>query len=72
MTATATADLKPHHSESGDRPTVHPTPAYPTRDARADPFDPTQGRKIGTDPYDDPAQGRKIGSEPCDDPTRAR
>jgi hypothetical protein len=35
-------------------------------------FDPTQGRKIGADPYDDPTQGRKIGSDPYDDPTRAR
>jgi carbonic anhydrase len=34
-------------------------------------FDPTQGRKIGSDPYDDPTQGRKIGSDPYDDPTRA-
>jgi hypothetical protein len=36
------------------------------------PFDPTQGRKIGSDPYDDPTQGRKIGSDPYDDPTRGR
>jgi len=35
-------------------------------------FDPTQGRKIGSDPYDDPTQGRKIGSDPYDDPTRTR
>jgi hypothetical protein len=35
-------------------------------------FDPTQGRQIGSDPYDDPTQGRKIGSDPYDDPTRAR
>jgi hypothetical protein len=39
----------------------------------ADPYDdPTQGRKIGADPYDDPTQGRKIGADPYDDPTRAR
>jgi hypothetical protein len=40
------------------------------RDARS--FDPTQGRKIGSDPYEDPTQGRQIGSHPYDDPTRAR
>jgi carbonic anhydrase len=38
----------------------------------ANSFDPTQGRKIGSDPYDDPTQGRKLGSDPYDDPTRAR
>jgi hypothetical protein len=35
-------------------------------------FDPTQGRKLGSDPYDDPTQGPQIGSDPYDDPTRAR
>ena len=35
-------------------------------------FDPTQGREIGSHPYDDPTQGRQIGSHPYDDPTRAR
>ena len=27
-------------------------------------FDPTQGRKLGSDPYGDPTQGRKLGSDP--------
>jgi len=72
MTATATPDLKPQSSESEDRPTVHPVPAYPTREARADSLDPTQGRMVGTDPYDDPTQGQKIGCDPYDDPTRGR
>jgi hypothetical protein len=35
-------------------------------------FDPTQGRKIGADPYDDPTQGRKIGADAYDDPTQGR
>lgn len=39
-------------------------------DARS--FDPTQGTKIGSEPYDDPTQGRQIGSYPYDDPTRVR
>jgi len=72
MTATATPDLKPQSSESEDRPTVHPAPAYPKREARADSLDPTQGRKVGTDLYDDPTQGQKIGCDPDDDPTRGR
>jgi hypothetical protein len=46
-----------------DTPTPEPAPRS---------FDPTQGRKIGSDPYDDPTQGRKIGSDPYDDPTRTR
>jgi hypothetical protein len=39
-------------------------------DARS--FDPTQGTKLGSEPYDDPTQGRQIGSDPYDDPTRVR
>jgi hypothetical protein len=35
-------------------------------------FDPTQGRKIGADPYDDPTQGRTIGADPYDDPSQGR
>lgn len=34
--------------------------------------DPTQGRKIGSDPSEDPTQGRTTGSDPYDDPTRTR
>jgi hypothetical protein len=44
-----------------------------TRDATdARPLDPTQGRKIGSEPYDDPTQGRQIGSDPYDDPAQGR
>jgi hypothetical protein len=46
--------------------------ASPCEGPGAHSFDPTQGRKIGSDPYDDPTQGRRIGSDPYDDPTRAR
>lgn len=35
-------------------------------------LDPTQGTKLGSDPYDDPTQGRQIGSDPYDDPTKGR
>lgn len=35
-------------------------------------LDPTQGTRIGSDPYDDPTQGRQIGSDPYDDPTKGR
>ena len=73
MTTTVAPDLKPDHAESDRRPTLVPVPADTApqeRDVRS--FDPTQGRKIGSDPYDDPTQGRKIGSDQYDDPTRAR
>ena len=73
MTTTLAPDLKPDHSErdewsTRDRDVVHAMPEEPDTHS----FDPTQGRKIGSDPYDDPTQGRKIGSDPYDDPTRAR
>ena len=35
-------------------------------------FDPTQGREVGSDPYDDPTQGRRIASRAYDDPTQGR
>src|SRR5947199_2563479 len=73
MTTTVTPNLKPDHAESDGRPTRVPVPADTTpqeRDERT--FDPTQGRKLGSDPYDDPTQGRKLGSDPYDDPTQGR
>lgn len=73
MTTAVAPDRESHHSED-QQPT---TPgrdgadkAGQELDTRS--FDPTQGRTIGSDPYDDPTQGRKIGSHPYDDPTRAR
>jgi len=73
MTTTVARDLKPDHPESEERPILVPDLADMTRqqpDRRS--FDPTQGRQIGSDPYDDPTQGGKIGSDPYDDPTRGR
>jgi hypothetical protein len=73
MTPTVAPNLKPDHAESDRRPTLVPVPAETTPqepDVRS--FDPTQGRKLGSEPYDDPTQGRKLGSEPYDDPTQGR
>jgi hypothetical protein len=62
---TATA----HQIESQARPTaglrlIDPPPPEPA--------DATQGRQIGSLPYDDATQGRRLGSEWHDDATRAR
>ncbi len=73
MTTTVAPNRKPDHAESDRRPTLVPIPADTAPqepDARS--FDPTQGRKLGTEPYDHPTQRRKIGSDPADDRTRAR
>ena len=59
MTTTAAPNLKPDHTESDTRPTLVPVPADTTpqeRDVRS--FDATQGRKLGSDPYDDPTSAR--------------
>ncbi len=73
MTTAVAPDRESHHSED-QQPT---TPgrdgadkAGQELDTRS--FDPTQGRTIGSDPYDDPTQGRTIGSNPYDDPTQGR
>lgn len=73
MTSTAAQELKPDLDEreewrSAELQLVGPT--FEPRRARS--FDPTQGRRIGSDPYDDPTQGRQIGSHPYDDPTQGR
>jgi hypothetical protein len=72
MTTTVAPDPKAGRAESEE----WPTPADVAETTREHPdahsFDPTQGRKIGSDAYDDPTQGRKIGSDPYDDPTRGR
>ena len=73
MTTTVAPNLKPDHAESDRRPTLVPVPADTTPqepDVRS--FDPTQGRKLGAEPYDDVTKGRKLGSDPYDDVTRAR
>jgi hypothetical protein len=58
MTTTVARDLKTDH-ESDRRPTRVPAPADTTpQDPDVSSFNPTQGRKIGADPYDDPTQAR--------------
>jgi hypothetical protein len=65
MTTTVAPDLKPDPAESDRRSTLVPVPADTNpREPDVRSFDPTQGRKIGSDPYDDPTQGRKIGPDP--------
>jgi hypothetical protein len=57
MTSTAAQDLKPDLHEGWRTPElalVGPRPEE--RGARS--FDPTQGRQIGSDPYDDPTRAR--------------
>ncbi len=72
-TTVAPPQVKPGQSEIEERPSLGRDLADTTRqepDTR--PFDPMQGRKIGSHPYDDATQGRKIGSDPYDDATRGR
>jgi hypothetical protein len=72
MTTLVSPDRESDHSQT-ERPTTRGRLADTARrepDPRS--FDPTQGRKIGADPYDDPTQGRKIGSGRYDDPTEGR
>lgn len=73
MKTATSPNVRPDRFESKQWPALVPDQhdgAYEAIDARS--FDPTQGRKIGSEPYDDPTQGRKVGSDPCDDPTRTR
>jgi hypothetical protein len=72
MTTIVTPDIEQDHPEGQEWPILAPDLADTPREDRADWFDPTQGRTIGSSPYDDPTQGRKLGSDPYDDPTRAR
>jgi hypothetical protein len=66
-------DVWPDGNESEEWPALVPDLPDGAREAiDARSFDPTQGRKIGADPYDDPTQGRKIGADPYDDPTQGR
>ena len=55
MTATVARNLKPDDSEGEEWPALFPVPPETTPEER-DSFDPTQGRKIGSDPYDDPTR----------------
>lgn len=73
MTTTVAQDLKPDLDEREERRTAELELVGPTsEELGARSFDPTQGREIGSDPYDDPTQGRQIGSHPYEDPTQGR
>ena len=72
MTTIVTPEIKQDQPESQEWPILGPDLPDTTREDRADGFDPTQGRKLGADPYDDPTQGRKLGADPYDDPTQGR
>ena len=80
-------NVRPDRSQKGEQPVLVPDVpdgAPKAIDARwsdatqgkkigSEPYDdPTQGRQIGSDPYDDTTQGRKIGADPYDDPTQGR
>jgi hypothetical protein len=59
MTTTIAPELKPDHSEREEWSALDRDPAHATREELdTHSFDPTQGRKIGSDPYDDPTRAR--------------
>ena len=71
--ATTAPKLEPDRREPAEHPALVTDPPESSRQARETyPVDPTQGSKIGSEPYDDPTQERKIGADPHDDPTRGR
>jgi hypothetical protein len=73
MTTTVASDLEPDRSQSEQWPALDRDPAQPTSEEPAAHFpDVTQGRRIGSRPYDDLTQGRKVGSAPYDDLTQGR
>jgi hypothetical protein len=70
---TAVAYDTDSHQRSEARPNLGLAPPYAKHEERdAHTFDATQGRQIGSHPYDDATQGRKIGSDPYEDATQAR
>ena len=73
MKAAVAPNFQPDGHESEAWPVLVPDISDGAREAiGARSLDPTQGSKIGSEPYDDPTQGRRIGSDPYDDPTRGR
>ena len=59
MTTTVTPDLKPDHTDSEARATARPDLIDTTPEGLdSHSFDPTQGRKVGSDAYDDPTRAR--------------
>ena len=68
-----TPNVRPDRYDSEEWPALVPDMPDGAREAiDARSLDPTQGRKIGSEPYDDPTQGRLIGSDPYDDPIQGR
>ena len=58
MTTTVTPEIKQDQPESQEWPPLAPDLTDTRREDRADGFDPTQGRRIGSDPHDDPTRAR--------------
>ena len=69
MTTTVAPNLKPDHTESEERSTVDRDPAHTTREELdSHPFDPTQGRKIGSDPTTTPPRDARSAPTPTTTP----
>ena len=64
-------DIESDHQESERRPVDLQLVDGPGQEWDDRSFDATQGRQIGSIPYDDATQGRQIGSRAYDDATRA-
>ena len=59
MTTAVTTDSMQVEVESQEWPTTDLDPTHTSdEEPEAHSFDPTQGRKIGADPYDDPTRAR--------------
>jgi hypothetical protein len=73
MRTAVVREIEPHHQEREEHPTLGLAPADARREERdAHSIDATQGRRIGSDPYDDATQGSQLGSRPSDDATQPR
>ena len=72
MATTVGPELKPDRFEREDSPVYRTLAGTTRKQPAARSFDPTQGRRIGSGPYDDVTQGRRIGSNAYDDPTLTR
>jgi hypothetical protein len=72
MKTAAATDPQSADRERKARPKLGLAPADTKREEHDHSIDATQGRQIGSYPYDDATQGRQIGSHPHDDATQAR
>jgi hypothetical protein len=73
MKTASALNVRPDRYESEKWPTRVPDlPDRGLEPTEAHSLDPTQGSKVGSEPYDDPTQGRQIGSDPYDDATQGR